>query len=69
MVRLAVATKSLAAQQDPEERTVANGHRSSLSRFYSASSQCSSKLLTIARIHVAINILIANINFELVCHG
>lgn len=44
MVRLAVTTNSLAAQQDPEERTVADGRRSSLSRFYSARSQCSTKL-------------------------
>lgn len=44
MARLAVTTNSLAAQQDPEERTVADGRRSSLSRFYSARSQCSTKL-------------------------
>lgn len=56
MVRSAVTTNNLAAQQDPEERTVANGRRSSLSRFYSARSQCSTEVLTIARIHGAINV-------------
>jgi len=62
MVRLVVTTNSLAAQQDPEEKTLANGRRSSLSRFYSARSQCSTEVLTIARIHGAISILFANRN-------
>lgn len=42
---LAVTTKSLAAQQDPEKKTLANGRRSSFSQFYSTRSQCSTKTL------------------------